>query len=312
MNFKICPITYQPLMSGQRYSAEGLHKLSPQLQDLKDFPFTAEQQIAEALQLANKMSIQGVQAKLSAKLNIKKSQFVITDIGGHYILKPQSQFYSQVPENEDLTMRLAATIGIEVPLHGLIYCADGSLTYFIKRFDRGVRQQKLALEDFAQLAGESRDTKYEFSMERLALIIEQYCTFPVLEKIKLLQRTLFNFLVGNEDMHLKNFSLISREGKVELAPAYDFLNTAIVLAQAQEEIALPLGGKKKKLKRSDFIDYFAYERLALNSIVVEEQLQNIAQAIPTWQELIKISFLSPEMQRAYLKVLGERRTILAL
>lgn len=311
MNTKICPITYWPLLAGeQKYSLEGLHWLSRQLNTLQDLQLTAEQQRIEATQRAHKMSIQGVQPKLSAKLNIKQARFDITDIGGRYILKPQSYFYAEVPENEDLTMRLAALIDIETPLHGLIYCVDGTLTYFIKRFDRAGHKQKLEVEDFAQLAGETRDTKYDFTMEKLIPIIDKYCSFPVLEKIKFFKRTLFNYLIGNEDMHLKNFSLITTDNKVELTPAYDFLNTAIVVSQPTEEIALPLRGKKSNLKKTDLIDYFAYERLNLNPSIVEEILEKIASKIPAWQKLIEISFLSHEMQQRYLKLLGGRRKVL--
>src|SRR5882724_11657416 len=112
------------------------------------------------------------------------------------------------------------------------------------------------MEDFAQLSGASRDTKYESSMEKVAKVIDAYCTFPVIEQIKLFQRVLFSFLVGNEDMHLKNFSLITRKtGRVDLSPAYDFVNSTIALPNAKEEMALPIRGKRSNLTRSDIFDY---------------------------------------------------------
>jgi serine/threonine-protein kinase HipA len=131
------------------------------------------------------MSVQGIQPKLSATLNVSRQRFEVVDIGGHYILKPQNPQFPQLPENEDLSMRLAGAAGIDVPLHGLVYSKDGSFTYFIKRFDRIGRNKKLAVEDFAQLFGLSRETKYDASMEKVAAVIEKYCTFPALEKIKL-------------------------------------------------------------------------------------------------------------------------------
>lgn len=106
-------------------------------------------------------------------------------------------------------------------------CADGSWSYFIRRFDRAGHNGKLPVEDFAQLAGLSRETKYDFSMERLVNVLDTYCTFPAVEKVSLFKRCLFNFVVGNEDMHVKNFSLITRDGKVGLAPAYDYLSTTV-------------------------------------------------------------------------------------
>ena len=307
---KICPITYKPIGDG-KYSKEGLKKISPKLTFLADLPFSAEQQRIEARKRADKMSIQGVQPKLSAKLDLAHSKFEIVDTGGKFILKPQSDSYLELPENEDLTMHLAETAGIEVPLHGLLYSADGSKTYFIKRFDRFSRKGKLAVEDFAQLAGETRDTKYNYTMERLVPMIEKHCTFPVVEKQKLLMRTLFNFMIGNEDMHLKNFSLItSEDGKIELTPAYDFLNTTIVLENAREEMALPLAGKKHNMNRNNFIDYFARQKLDLNDRTIDDILNKIKVSIPDWERLLEVSFLSKDMRTKYLRLIHQRREVL--
>ena len=150
---KRCPITYEEINEREKYSSKGLKLLSPYLKDLKDFPFTAEEQRQEALARASKISIQGVQPKLSVRLSPQKSSFIIVDQKGTYIIKPQNQLYQSLPENEDLTMRLAKSVGIEVPLHGLCYAKDGSLTYFIRRFDRYGRDKKRMQEDFAQLSG---------------------------------------------------------------------------------------------------------------------------------------------------------------
>jgi serine/threonine-protein kinase HipA len=231
-----CPITYEPLVGDATYTPRGLKLLHRDLPSLAPLAFTAEQQRQEAISRVGKMSIQGLQPKLSAVLRITEGRFEIIDRGGRYILKPQSLDFKELPENEDLTMRMAALVGIEVPVHGLVRSIDDSLTYFIKRFDRD-GHDRMPVEDFAQLSGESRETKYDSSMEKVAGVIETYCTFPAIERIKLFERTLFSFLVGNEDMHLKNFSLITRNQKVELAPAYDFLNTTIALQNAKEEMA---------------------------------------------------------------------------
>lgn len=171
----ICPITYETCE--EKYSLGGLKKLSGSLRDLQNLPYTASDQILEASARAPKMSIQGVQPKLSAVLNTRKSRFEIVDTGGRYILKPQNPQYRHLPENEDLSMRMAAAAGIPVPLHGLVYSKDGSLTYFIRRFDR-VGKKKIAVEDLSQLLGLSRDTKYDASMEKVAQVIDRYCTFP--------------------------------------------------------------------------------------------------------------------------------------
>jgi serine/threonine-protein kinase HipA len=304
-----CPITYH-LCEETRYSEKGLKLLSPSLKKLDLLDFTAEELRAEAMQRASKMSIQGVQPKLSATLNIKDGLFEIVDKGGKYILKPQHHIFPELPQNEDLTMRLAASIGIEVPLHGLIYSKDNSLTYFIKRFDRKGQKDKIAVEDFAQLSGMSRDTKYNYSMEKLVKLIDDYCTFPSIEIAKLFNLVLFNFLVGNEDMHLKNYSIIIRNRKAELSPAYDLLNSTIVLKGETEEIALSLKGKKSNLNRNILVNYFGRERCNLTHKIIERILEKIQKEIPAWFNLIDISFLSGEMKEKYKNLLRKRMDIL--
>lgn len=307
----ICPITYLPIPFDEKYSIRGLKLLSPRLQKLNDFPYSAKQQISEAYKHADKLSIQGVQPKLSAKLNIKIHSFEICDEGGTYILKPQNSSYLELPENEDLTMRLASRI-IEVPLHGLLYSVDGSLTYFIKRFDRVALGHKIAVEDFGQLAGLNREKKYDYSMEKIIPIIEKYCSFPVIEKSKFFTRVIFNYLIGNEDMHLKNFSLITREKIIELAPAYDFINTTIAIGKAREQIALSLNGKKNNLTRKDIVEYYGMQRLGLNLDVISKILKNFSESIPHWRNLIDISFLSDDAKDHYHQVLNERINVLNL
>lgn len=237
-----CPITYEE--SENRYSKKGLKLLSRNLNNLSDLNYSKEELLHQAAMRAPKLSIQGVQPKLSAALNVSESKFEIVDKKGQYILKPPHEIYNEAPQNEDLTMRLSETVGFNMPLHGLIYGKDNSLTYFVKRFDRTGRNKKIAVEDFAQLSGASRDTKYNSSMEKVVKIVDQFCTFPAIEKAKLFELTLFNFLTGNEDMHLKNFSLIRNENKIEFTPFYDLVNTTLLLKRAEEEIALPIKGKK--------------------------------------------------------------------
>src|SRR4030043_1888151 len=269
-----CPITYSPC-GKNRYSEQGLKLLAYGLSNLNVFEYTSEEQRIEAYNRASKMSIQGVQPKLSAVFNIKDKKFELVDKGGKYILKPQHNVHYQMPENEDLTMRLAELTGLEIPIHGLIWSKDNSLTYFIKRFDRKGQNDKIPVEDFAQLGGLSRDTKYDYSMERAVNLINTYCTFPAVERAKLFKMVLFNFLVGNEDMHVKNFSIINRDSKIELSPCYDLLNSTIELKKQDEEIALPIKGKKKHLTRNILIDYFGKERCELTNKVIDNVLETI-------------------------------------
>lgn len=304
-----CPITYEPC-GHQQYSLKGLRLLSPALTNLANLDLSAGELRTEAMARASKMSIQGVQPKLSAILNIKKGRFDIVDKNGRYILKPQHHLFPELPQNENLTMHLAATIGIRVPLHGMVYSKDNSLTYFIKRFDRRGQKDKIAVEDFAQLAGKDRDTKYNYSMEKLVRLVDDYCTFPSVEKVRLFNLVLFNYLIGNEDMHLKNYSVIVRDGKVELSPAYDLLNFTIVLKDGAEEIALPLNGKKRNLTRNILVNYFGKEKCGLTYKTIENNLTIIQAAIPGWHTMIGISFLSEPMKDKYRKLLQERTKIL--
>ena len=308
---KRCLITYEPIEGDADYSVGGLKLLDRNLTALSPLGYTAAEQRQEALERAGKMSIQGVQLKLSAVLKVKAGAFDVVDRHGRFILKPPSLDFPELPENEDLTMRLAAAVGIEVPVHGLVRARDGSLTYFIRRFDREGRT-RVPLEDFAQLSGASRETKDESSMEKVAAVVDRCCTFPVIERVKLFERTLFSFLTGNEDMHLKNFSLITRRGRIDLAPAYDLLNSTIALKNPQGEMALPIHGKRSNLTRNDLFNYFATERLQINARVLTEMVERFQGAFRRWDELLAASFLAPEKMTAFAAVLAERKARLRI
>ncbi len=302
-----CPITYEEIISG-KYSKKGLNKLNSTLQGLKPFPFSHNEQLKEARKRMTKMSIAGMQPKMSAQLSVKDEVFKIVDKYGSYILKPSLSDFENVPENEDVTMRMAAACGIGVPLHGLIYAKDDSMLYFIRRFDRIGRSGKRHVEDFAQVAGMSRETKYDYSMEKVIKLVETYCTFPMVAKMKLYRRILFSWLTGNEDMHLKNFSLIHQEEKISLSPAYDLLNTTIVLPDTSEEMALPLKGKKSNFNYNIFFNYLGKKRMGLNRKVLTNIENEIKAVFPEWKRLIEISFLDDSKKEAYLKLLNQRIT----
>jgi serine/threonine-protein kinase HipA len=158
-----------------------------------------------------------------------------------------------------------------------------------------------------QLLGLSRDTKYDASMEKVASVIDRYCTFPAVEKIKLFKLILVNFLIGNEDMHVKNFSLMTRDGKVKLTLAYDILNTTIVLSKPKEEIALPIKRKKRKLNFGILIDYFGWIRLGLNRKIISSLLTDLNSMASVWDKLVGVSFLPDEMKKEYRVLLEKRR-----
>jgi serine/threonine-protein kinase HipA len=126
----------------------------------------------------------------------------------------------------------------------------------------------------------------------------------------LFRLTIFNFLTGNEDQHLKNFSLITKDNKVALSPLYDLINTTISIANPVEEIALPLKGKKSKLNKIILVEYWGKERLGLNDQVINQSLNGMKEKIEDWFTLINKSFLSKEIKEKYIALLDERRKVI--
>jgi len=307
-----CPINLEPLPTGRSYSEPGLKSIHSKLKHLEPLEYSYAAQLKEVRRRSDKMSIQGVQPKLSAVLKLKDSCFALVDRGGRFILKPNPLAYEEVPANEALTMRMAAEAGIEVPAHGLLRAKDASWVYFVKRYDRVGRTGKVHVEDFAQLSGATRETKYDSSLEQVVQLLEQFCTFPAIEKPKLAKRLLFCFLTGNEDMHLKNFSVWMQDGVVSLTPAYDLLNSTLVLENAKEESALPLRGKKRKLNKELWLNYFCKERLQLTEEQIDSVVKDLKEALPVWDRLIGQSFLSVERQLGYRTILYERASRLGI
>ena len=314
MSTRRCLLTYEPLADGEtNYSATGLRRLSPHLTELAPLPFTAEGLVREAARRADKMSIGGVQPKVSAVLRASQGRFELVDTGGRYLLKPENPLFPEVPANEDLAMRMTAAAGVETPVHGLLRTEDGGLCYMVRRFDRIGRGDKLAVEDFAQLLGHERETKYDSSMERVAKGVETFCTFALPQKQELFRRLLIVFLTGNEDHHLKNFSIVTTpDGIRQLAPAYDMVCSTIALDGATEELALPLRGKKSRFRRDDLVDYYGAERLGLRAPAIDRVLREVAAAQPAWDDLLARSFLSDDMKARFADVLAHRRAVLGL
>ncbi len=299
-----CPITCRECGSSL-YSAEGLKLISPVLRELKPLPFTSEELRLEAFSRSGEFSLTGSSLKVLAKINNSAESFELSP-KGKFILKPQNILYPEIPENEDLTMKMAESCGIEVPVHGLTYNSDKSLTYFVNRFDRGAGKIKFPVENFAQLSGKTSDRKYDSSMEEITALIDKYSTFPVLDKIKLLRVVIFNYLSGNNRAHLKKFSLIKKDGVVSLGPFYALLNSAITDSGNDSEMALALNGKKNLFNKNDFIYYFAGSVLGLNSKTILNILNKFESSVSGWFELIQISFLSRKMKEKYFVILEKR------
>ena len=197
----------------------------------------------EAQKMVGRMSISGVQPKLSVIHERKKRLLTVVDTGGTYILKPQTDRFISLPENENLCMCIAAIYGIDVPSHGLLPLMDGRLAYVVKRFDRLKDGSKLQQEDFQQLL--QTDDKYSGSYEKIANLIKRYSDTPGLDLVNLFERALLFFVLGNGDAHLKNFSLIKDEpAGYHISPAYDIVNSRLAMPDEREEMCLSIQGKK--------------------------------------------------------------------
>ncbi|MDE5651953.1 MAG: HipA domain-containing protein [Muribaculaceae bacterium] len=259
-------------------------------------------------------TVTGVQAKLSldiARGHIGEPQrFTIVGLWGRFILKPQTDRFASLPENEDLTMHLAEAAGIKTVPHSLIRFADGELCYITRRVDRTKKGDKIAMEDMCQLSERLTEDKYKGSYERIAKLIKQYSAAPLLDVVNFWEVVVFSWLTGNADMHLKNFSLYRPADIYMLTPAYDLLSTSIVMPEDDEELALTLNGKKKKIKRADF------EKAMLDSGMDEKAIENLfkkfAKTLPKWYALIEESFLPKDMMTAYREKLNTMSARLGL
>ena len=254
------------------------------------------------------IAVPGVQPKLSMSLdnNISTKETprltVVGALGGHYIFKPPTPQFREMPENEHLTMRIAEAFGLNVVPSSLIRLASGELAYITKRIDRTTEGDKIHMLDLFQVT-EAYD-KYKGSMEKVGKAIGQYSRNTLLDKIFFFELTLFSFLTGNNDMHLKNFSMIEDATGWILSPAYDLLNVCIVLPEDTEELALTLAGKKRKLKKEHFEKLGQLLALTDKQIkgVFKRMFKNKSKAI----QLINTSFLSDEMKTAYKTILENR------
>ena len=251
-------------------------------------------------------AVTGVQAKLSMDIKRKEneSRMTIVEAGGKYILKPQASQYPYLPENEDLTMHLAATVKIDVVPHTLLHFDNGELCFLTKRIDRAKNGTKIPMEDMCQLTGRLTERKYKGSYEQIAKTILQYSAAPGLDLTKFWERVVFSWLVGNSDMHLKNFSLYAPNGvDYVLTPAYDLLNTLLV-TDDDEELALTLNGKKRKFTRMDFEQ--AMLGSGLNEKVISNIIDKFRNNYPRWESVIRASFLPEAMQNTYWKFIQNR------
>lgn len=246
----------------------------------------------------NQKTVTGVQPKLSLSLSVPSEsppRFTIVGLWGSYILKPQADSYPHLPENEGLTMRLAAASRIDTVEQALIRLQSSEIAYLTKRIDRQ-NGSKLHMEDMCQLAGRLTEHKYKGSYEQIAKLIKRYSGNPGLDAYNFYEVVLFSFLTGNSDMHLKNFSLIKRTDHYALSPAYDLVATQLV-TDDDEDLALTLNGKKKKITHRDF--HAAMSRAAIPSKAIQNLFKKYQKLTPSWEAIIDQSFLPPPLQVTY-------------
>ena len=305
-----CLFCYQPLAAnGQDFHASCSKKIFGQPTP-PELPYSEEdlEPLAKKV-IQSQTAVTGVQAKLSLHITGNpiggnERRFTIVGLWGGYLLKPPTALYPQLPEVEDVTMHLAQLAKIKTAPHSLIRLQSGNLAFVTKRIDR-TKNGKLAMEDMCQLTERLTEDKYHGSYEQIAKAIQRHSVTPGLDVVNFFELVLFSFLTGNADMHLKNFSLLEQPGLgMVLSPAYDLVNTALVHPADEEEMALTLNGRKKKLTKQDFV-------AAMNTLKLEEKQQEMifnkmAKAWPQWQELIDRSFMSVEFKEQYKTLLKER------
>lgn len=303
-----CLYCYRPLEKGE---TDFHAKCAKKFFGTKSVPvldYTCEDLEKLAIQvIKDQTSLTGVQPKLSLHLNEHEGSQRLTIVGlwGGFICKPQTIRFERMPETEDLTMHLAELAKIEVVPHTLMRMADNSLCYLTKRIDRSTAGEKMAMEDMCQLTERQTEHKYKSSYERIAKAIKQYSSMPKMDVTNFFEVILFSWITGNNDMHLKNFSLFEpHDGIIRLTPAYDMLNAVILNPKDDEELALTLNGKKKKLKRSDFIT--SGQTMGVEQKIVERLIGKYMKLLPEMKKLIDNSLLNDELKAKYAELITER------
>lgn len=255
------------------------------------------------------ITVPGVQPKLSLgliKTALEKGhegRLTIMDaLEGNYILKPQNADYPQLPENEHISMKLAQLFKIDIVPVNMIRLQSGELCFITKRIDRNPDGSKNHMIDFLQIL-ELAD-KYMGTMENLGKTIGELSSNTLLDKLRFFESTVFNFIIGNNDMHLKNHSMFLSETGWVLSPFYDLLNVKMILPQDKEDTALLLGGKKENFNKGYFDRLGSV--LKLNDKQINAVYKRLQKWLPEAIQLINISFLDLDRQEAYKNLIAER------
>lgn len=302
-----CLYCYKELADGEVDFHKGCCKKFFGIPEAPELPYSLDELDTLAAQvIQSQTTLTGVQAKLSLHLDRHDGLKRLTIVGlwGDYIFKPQTQSYKTLPENEDLTMHLAKIAKIKVVPHTLIRLKDGTLGYLTKRIDRSADGDKIPMEDMCQLTERQTEYKYKSSYEQIAKVIAKYSYAPLLDLTDFYEQVFFCWLVGNNDMHLKNFSLYAPKGKWGLTPAYDLLNVTLVNPKDDEELALTLNARKKRIKKADFVK--AMETSGIAPKVFENMVSKYHKLLPKFNEVIDMSFLDGEDKEMYKQGIAAR------
>lgn len=303
-----CLYCYRPLENGEKDFHPKCARKFFGTEKVPSLDYTCNDLERLALQIIkDQTSLTGVQPKLSLHLNKHEGSQRLTIVGlwGNFICKPQTVQFKSMPETEDLTMHIAELAKIDVVPHTLMRMADGTLCYLTRRVDRNAKGDKMAMEDMCQLTERQTEYKYKSSYERIAKAISQYSSMPKMDVVNFFEIVLFSWITGNNDMHLKNFSLYEpQEGMIRMTPAYDLLNAAILNPKDDEELALTLNGRKKHLKRSDFVS--AGEIMGIDTKIVDRLIGKYVRLQSEMTEFIGQSFLDDDLKSKYIELVSER------
>ena len=278
-----------------------------------DYDVSQINELAEE-NVAQRIIVTGVQPKLSmgfTKTGTEERLTIVGALNGRYILKPPYTEYPQMPELEALCMLLTQACGIETVPFQLLPLKGGELAYITKRIDRNAQGEKFAMEDSCQFNERLTEHKYRGSYEQIAKGIIAFSKNPIKDVVHFYEQVIVSFLIGNNDMHLKNFSLIAKESNAyELTPAYDMIAAQLLFPEDIEDLALNINGKKRNLKQDDFNE--AMLKAHIPEKAIENLWKRIEKGIESWSTLIENSFLAKERKRNFKELINNKTTQLKI
>ena len=250
--------------------------------------------------LAGKLSISGVQPKIS--LALSKNELVPVKAKGQFILKPQNELFENLPENEALCMQIAEKAGINVPPNILVELNDKTLAFLVKRFDRLPYNKKLHMEDFSQILEKD---KYKGSYEQIGKYIRTHKNLGLLQVQYFFERVVLNFIIGNADAHLKNFSILwEKDNKYILSPAYDIVSSNLAISEEKDETALQINGRQRHIRKKDFIELGKY--IGLHEKFINEFIHKCINFKNEIYGLTDASLLPNSQKKAFKKIVGNK------